>query len=416
MSKSLMGLHTTVLGCDPEVFLSRPMRGRKSIVGSEFIIPPIGIHVERNGMSGGVVRDGVQVELHPQAVHCRANLSYNIQTCFRELNKVVEIGRTKGLIDLAIDFSPVVKLSKGDLNRLSPDSRKLGCMPSKNAYGRTHIEKDGEKFLTRSAAGHIHVGSEMFSKKGVERKGFVCIMDVLVGNTAVLMDRHPLAAERRKLYGRAGEYRTPAHGVEYRTLSNFWLRHYVLMSAVFGLTKVAALVAQAHAAEVFYRTDRYWSKNMPGYWYTAEEDLMGQVDLRLIEQAINTNDFDLALSNFNAWVRPWLMQLGLGDGLYAGNLPAFDHFIGRIRADELAGKDPLGHWFPEDPLTHWLTKPDGHGNGWEAFLAGAVTRDMQATQRIPTMTGTVAYVGPTITTPFTGPMPITPATADNIPF
>ena len=67
----------------------------------------------------------------------------------------------------------------------------------------------------------------------------VKILDIVVGNTCVIMDRAPSQVERRKVYGRAGEYRLPAHGIEYRTLSNFWLRSYQLTHLVFSLARFA---------------------------------------------------------------------------------------------------------------------------------------------------------------------------------
>lgn len=45
--------------------------------------------------------------------------------------------------------------------------------------------------------------------------------------------------ERRSLYGSAGSFRFKEYGIEYRTLSNFWLKNKDFMSWVFDQTQLA---------------------------------------------------------------------------------------------------------------------------------------------------------------------------------
>jgi hypothetical protein len=367
----LPSFHELTLGCDPEIFVSYEVgkvRKRRVVVGSEAILPPN----DPKRTAARLVRDGVQVELHPDYSWCRANLSNSIQACFRQLDIAVKTASKRLNLDLKVDFRSVVRLSKGDLAKMSPETRQLGCQPSKNVYGRKHIQKDGTKYLIRSAAGHIHLGSEALTKGKIDHEKLIKIMDVLVGNTSVMIDRDQLAAERRKVYGRAGEWRVQPHGIEYRTLSNFWLHNYRLMSLVTGLAKTAFKVS--HAGQEFPVHYGTWNKN----WFTkAEQVLMGDVDLRLIEQAINTNDFELARSNYERWVKPFFKQVtNNDDGLAADKLEDFDHFVNKIRQAELDGAEqPLNVWFPEDPLTHWMTKKEGHGRGWETYLQDVVMSD-----------------------------------------
>ena len=377
MRHEMRGVHSLRLGTDPEVFLSKEtgrIRKRIAIIGSEMVVPTEGMNCISSGSTcGKVVRDGVQVELHPTATTCRQSMGYYIKNCLAHLN--AEVAKHKGL---KIDFRQVVTLSRGDLMKLQPDSRELGCMPSLNIYGKEHIILDGEKYLTRSAAGHIHMGSQAFNGPAqfgdrLDPVRAVRIMDVLVGNQSVLMDRDPLAAERRKAYGRAGEYRLPPHGLEYRTLSNFWLRDYKLMSFVMGMTKMAHLVMQSSIIDSYYAKNPQCRPSFfKGAW-PAEAELMSRVDLRLIEQAINTNDFDLAWSNWETMVRPFIQDLNCSYGLTADSIPNFEHFIRRIRDEEEAGRDPLGYWFKDDTLMHWLNISGW--SGWENYLATTVSKD-----------------------------------------
>jgi hypothetical protein len=387
------------LGCDPELFVTTEvgkLRKRKSVVGSELIVPPNGITVNTFGNAGAphIVRDGVQVELHPPANWCRANISNYLQSIFRELDMRVANASNRLGMKLSIDFSSVVKMSKGDLAKLSPDCQRLGCKPSKNIYDRKPIQKDGTKYLVRSGSGHVHIGAIIHDVRRL-----VHLLDVLVGNTCVLVDRDPFAVERRKSYGLAGEYRTPAHGLEYRTPSNFWLHNYKLMSMVFGMTKLAYYISatEAWANSSAYTTARA-AFDTAQFMLDAEEQLMKRVDLAKIERAINTSDFDLALSNYNEMVKPFLSLINSGqNGIQNDTIDDFSFFVDTIRKAELDGnKQPLSVWFPEDPLTHWKTKPEGHGTGFEAFLVGDVRRKRQGAAKLSIIMPTSVAVAPTV--------------------
>lgn len=395
--KALPNVFTVHMGCDPELFLSKEVgrvRKRQSILGSELVIPEQGL-----GLIGSqVVRDGVQIELHPWFSHCRANLSNQIQICFRTLRDgLVKHPGTK------VDFRQVVTLTPGELNKLTPRARELGCMPSNNIYGRPHIQKDGTKFRERSAAGHIHlsaVGAELRAKP------LVALLDMFVGNTMVLVDRDPLAAQRRKTYGRAGEYRTKsASHIEYRTLSNFWLHNYKLMSLAFGLAKVALLIHLTDKAVPAWldshpsrKAQTKWYNDT--YWMNAQKEILSSVKLKNFELAINNNDFDLAMENYKTVVRPILANLQTEYGISSGTVGRFDAFVAKIREAELAGKtknrEYLRVWFPDDPMQHWLTKPEGHATGWENWLISNVPNiptTVKAVMTIPVVEKTVAPTG-----------------------
>lgn len=404
------------IGCDPELFIVSPPRGarkRKRVVGSDVVIPPDGIEVWSPHLAttmrqflgiygremtkadrelyrkGAIVRDGVQVELHPMPTHCRALLGNSLQTIFRELKALVEKRSTEIGEPLTIDFSQMVTLTDGDIKQLSPDARRLGCNPSLNIYGNPHIEMDGSKYKKRSGAGHLHIGSDMF-KHGVSTESFVRIMELLVGIPCVLIDRDPAASVRRRTYGRAGEYRLPDHGVEYRTPSNFWLRDYRLMSLITGQVKNAVGVAQS-GLDMSSPSSRLPALPFPHY-KDADKDLLSScssADWQAIERAINTNDFNLAWDIYTRIVRPFSMKFKTGYGIDAGTLYDFETFVERIRAAEISDNpDPMSVWFKDDPLTHWITKPDGHNTGWEAW-SGTYVRP----HRIVEAVGTIDAIG-----------------------
>lgn len=349
-----------MLGCDPEFFFTG---SNGATTGAEKILPEAGLtykpgtythdgnYTSLNGTTSKIVIDGVQAELNPRPNPCRANLANEISACFRDLHKTL---KDRGI---SVSFKPVVEISQEELDSLSEKSKTFGCAPSTNVYAQStsKISVDPKKYLKRSAGGHIHLGwnfSEENKKALKNLEVMVPILDIIVGNTCVLMDRNPANKERRKVYGRVGEYRVKDYGLEYRTLSNFWLQSYQLMSFVFGLSRLAVHVV-AHSTE----TNNY------------AKAIMDAVKREDIIKAINTNDFALAYSNFLK-IEPILCEMtGRDTANYPfnkDNIACFHWFI----------KKGVTYWFKEDPLHHWVTLPEGHNTGWETFRDTKVIADM----------------------------------------
>jgi hypothetical protein len=349
--KTLHHLAGVYIGMDPELFI-RDAKGH--IVPSEVVIPPGGMNFFQKGQKKKeVVRDGVQAEIHPRPYTCRANMANELSAILRGFIKEV---RKKGY---NLDFTQTIEIPKGQFAKLSAEAKALGCMPSFNVYDPALIIKvNPQTYRKRSAGGHIHLGIGKTYVPVEEYPRVVKLLDTLVGNTCVMIDRDPLAAIRRRNYGRAGEFRTPPHGLEYRTLSNFWLRAYPLMSFVTGMCRFAI--------DVEYNS----RKNPAGiFQWEFADTLLGMVDEKAIRKAIDKNDVDLAKKNWKK-VRAFIEEFApnsLESGLYAGSLDAFDYFIEKI--DE----GGLDYWFPVDKTEErWLNQGEGHGCGWESFLANKV--------------------------------------------
>ncbi len=96
-----------------------------------------------------------------------------------------------------------------------PLAHVFGCEPDWCAWtGNTNPKPVPPHPYLRSAGGHIHVETQEDKHQVV--KG----MDLFLGVPSVLMDEGEL---RKQLYGKAGALRYKEYGVEYRTLSNFWI-------------------------------------------------------------------------------------------------------------------------------------------------------------------------------------------------
>jgi len=96
-----------------------------------------------------------------------------------------------------------------------PAAHIFGCEPDSCAWTEKENEspRPPHKYM-RSAGGHVHVETQ---KNPIS---VVKAMDLFLGVPSVLMDK---GEERKKLYGSAGAHRIKPYGVEYRTLSNFWI-------------------------------------------------------------------------------------------------------------------------------------------------------------------------------------------------
>jgi hypothetical protein len=354
------------LGADPELFLAKDGR----IVGSERLIPPAGLS---KGGAGKIIRDGVQVELNPSSNYCRQVVGGRIKSLLSELEAIAKNG------GYSLCFDGVVKVDKQELELLSPKSQQFGCKPSFNYYDNTpNRPPDGFKYRYRAAGGHIHLGlPSVFGPSNLKldnyswaktpkvdhRPRLIPVLDLLVGNTAVLLDRDPLQVERRRYYGKAGEYRLPPYGLEYRTPSNFWLRSYPMMSLMFGLARLSANIMANTLAEP--SSNFAWVP--PSFTkFDYEEDLLKDVDFTKVRQAINTNNFDLAMENFEH-VERFFMKHKI-DGPFWSR-PSINKFKKIVRGIQ-AGQD-----FPivdkADVWEHWKNVYTMSNNtGWEGYLSG----------------------------------------------
>lgn len=356
-----LALHMCMFGCDPEFFIEKD----KQIIGSEKVIDiKKGLEIESDSILGKngscyhkenkskFVVDGVQIELNPRPDRCRARIGNELSICFTQLQEKLKEDKA-----LKVNFKTTVKVSKKELDSLNPKSKVFGCAPSKSLANKgkeSAITINAEKYRYRSAGGHIHIGKdEMYPTLPTPMldnpERFVALLDILLGNICVLIDRNEGNIERRRIYGKAGEYRTPPHGVEYRTLSNFWLRSYPLMSFVMGMARMAVSVINDST-----ETDDY------------EKELLALVDMDDIHKAINENDFNLAQSNFNK-IKPFIVaHCDIDQSLHEDTLPAFEYFVAR----------GIDHWWKGDPMKHWIELPEGHDRGWETFLKTTVAREM----------------------------------------
>jgi hypothetical protein len=220
------------MGADPEVFVKSRETG--AIVSSIGLIGGTKANPRPAG-KGFLQEDNVLAEFNIQPCITRDSFVENVTQQMRALDLVLrESGNT---IHLASSHTFELEY----LKRQGMKALKFGCNPSFNAYtGEENPSPSGELSGFRTASGHLHLGIHAYT--GDHRMAFELVksMDIHLGLPSVALDDD---RERRKLYGQAGACRLKEYGVEYMTLSNFWLSSQALKEWVYiQSVKAAGLV------------------------------------------------------------------------------------------------------------------------------------------------------------------------------
>lgn len=194
------------LGSDPEVFLTSRKTGQfQSIIGKiggdKWNPKPI----EHLPKGFTLQEDNVALEFGVPPASSAEEFIFNTRKVMQEGLKALPGERFSRL--------SCVVFPKEEMNH--PLAHIFGCEPDFNAWTANENNKPQPPHpFMRSAGGHVHIETKA-NKLRVIRS-----CDLFLGIPSVLMDK---GTERRKLYGKAGAFRPKPYGVEYRTLSNFWI-------------------------------------------------------------------------------------------------------------------------------------------------------------------------------------------------
>jgi hypothetical protein len=249
------------LGADPEIFLVNSEGKHISAIG--LINADKWNPLQIPGMEKGFTlqEDNVALEYGiPPAASADEFVAH--------IQKVMEKSKewTKGLSFSKLSCTIFEKDQMGH-----PLAHVFGCEPDFNAWtGMENIKPKPPHEYMRSAGGHIHVETKK------KPQDVVKMMDMYLSVPAVLMDR---GIERKKLYGAAGAYRPKPYGVEYRSLSNFW-------------------IAPGGTDEERDRLGRWaWNQTERALNSTVDVDEVGEY----INIAINKNDKQMAKALINEY-------------------------------------------------------------------------------------------------------------------
>jgi len=220
---------TLKVGADPEFFLRN---GDKFV--SAFDMVPGTKQKPHPVPSGAVQVDGMALEFNIDPATTETEFVYNI-------NEV--LGHLRGMVPEEFDFAfeATAFFSKKHMDEQPDEARELGCDPDFNVYTGDVNPQPDEENTYRTAAGHIHLGwydkgHKLDDQHIEEVRMLTKQLDYMLGIPSLIFDDD---ATRRQMYGQAGTYRLKDYGMEYRVLSNFWLKSDAMMSWVFKHTEKA---------------------------------------------------------------------------------------------------------------------------------------------------------------------------------
>jgi hypothetical protein len=234
------------VGADPEFFL---MSEDGDYVSAHKIVPGTKRHPFKVNR-GAVQVDGMALEFNIDPTNSSEEFIHNITTVLTILRKMVPK-------ELKFRFDPVATFGKEYIAAQPVKARVLGCDLDFDAWGKKENNPPNPKLGFRTAAGHLHLGWREEKDMPSEGQAFdeACLvakqLDYFLGIPSLLIDPDNT---RRMMYGKAGTFRTKPYGMEYRTLSNFWLKSTDLMEWVFQSASVGFnLLMQGNNYEKIYR-------------------------------------------------------------------------------------------------------------------------------------------------------------------
>ena len=220
------------IGADPEIWV----KAKGGVVKSAYGLIP-GTKKEPFRVQKGFVQvDGMALEFNIDPVSNLDQFNENIDTVMGCLN--VLIGKHH-----EVEISPVAEFGAEYILGQPHEARVLGCDPDYNAYTGEPNPVPNADTPFRTASGHIHIGwTKDVNPLDPSHFEACCwltkALDAYLGLPSMVWDRSEAAVKRRTLYGKPGAFRPKPYGMEYRVLSNSWLKPQVIVDKTTGKTSV----------------------------------------------------------------------------------------------------------------------------------------------------------------------------------
>lgn len=215
-----MKLSNVTIGADPEVFVSQGtqiLSAIGTIGGSKEAPRPV--------RSGAVQEDNVLAEFNINPAHNLQEFISNIKDVYGDMSDILLQHKLQPMVISSHRFK------KQQLESWGEKAMEFGCSSEYDAWTTKVLKKPNASSTLRTAGGHIHIGYDN-PDEGINNR-IAQIMDYTLAIPSVLVDTDKL---RRKMYGKPGAVRHKPYGVEYRTLSNFWIASEELMTWAYNQT------------------------------------------------------------------------------------------------------------------------------------------------------------------------------------
>lgn len=173
--------------------------------------------------NGTMCRDNALIEAQINPSLTFQEFIENIRDTVQEIEKTFNI-----------ELKPIPSYVYNDQQINHEECFKSGCVFDTDAY--TMKRNPIVKFVDnrRFGGGHIHVSYNNPNKWTSSE--IVKWLDLILGTQAVVLDEDET---RKKIYGTPGRFRGKEYGLEYRSLSNFWLSNDDLVKWIWNGVELA---------------------------------------------------------------------------------------------------------------------------------------------------------------------------------
>jgi len=223
-----MRYENLMFGSDPELFLKTSTGKLISAIGRIGGTKHAPLPIDDHGSA--VQEDNVAVEFNTAPSKTKEEFLRSLAKPLSYIEaKVKEMG-------LELEIVPSAMFDDDQLE--DPMARMFGCDTDYCVWtGRPNAKPkaSGDTKNLRTAGGHLHMSWNNPNTKDVV--AMVKTLDLFLGVPSVLMDND---SRRRLLYGKAGAFRPKNYGLEYRVLSNFWIKSEALSGWVIDQANTAA--------------------------------------------------------------------------------------------------------------------------------------------------------------------------------
>lgn len=197
------------IGSDPEVFLTGP-NGLKSAID---LIPGTKEEPHQITDKGEFIQaDNVSAEFNVVPSSTPEELFESINVCLQHIEMMT---------GLEVLISSSEHFPLGEL--LNPKAWEFGCDPDFSGWEEEMVAKNISRDTLRVCGGHVSVSFENFNEDEFDFNRFARLMDqelcVPLMEAGIETD-----TRRRQMYGHPAAYRHKPWGIEYRTLSNQWIK------------------------------------------------------------------------------------------------------------------------------------------------------------------------------------------------
>lgn len=216
-----------LIGADPEVFVKKNgvhvsafdmIQGTKD---NPYVVP-----------YGAVQVDGMALEFNIDPAKNAQEFVFNLKSVMGTLAGMVE--------GYEIDPSPVAYFDEKYIKSQPAKATELGCEPDFNAWTGKQNPVPNAKVSFRTGAGHIHLGwtegADITCERHLEDCRYIVrVLDCYLYPFQKYWDEG--GEKREELYGAMGAFRPKSYGVEYRVLSNSWLKDEELQALIYDVIK-----------------------------------------------------------------------------------------------------------------------------------------------------------------------------------